>query len=120
LNAFLKSLSGLLQGVYLFSVVIIFASLNSVIAARKEPNAVTSYETVTSTLVSIFTICLVILMYKSSEAAKLLQLAVILVLWVVMLGIVNLGRDRNPKETAMEADTFGHPFEIYCPVLGNG
>jgi hypothetical protein len=120
INAFLKALSGLLQGVYLFCVVIMFASLNSIIVARNEPNAVTSYEAIIATLVSVFTICPVILMYKASETAKPLQLGIIIVLWIVMLAIVNLGRDRNLNETAMEAETFGHPFEVYCPVLGNG
>ncbi|RYP16395.1 hypothetical protein DL765_005175 [Monosporascus sp. GIB2] len=136
LVAFLETLNDLAYGVFLFSIAVMFASLHYVIVARNDPNSVTTYETITSTLVSVFSICPAILMYQmarwkadretrpedklKTKQAKRLQLVILFVLWALMLAIVNLGRDRDPNATAIEAGSIGHPFELFCPVLAEG
>ncbi|KAK4038128.1 hypothetical protein C8A01DRAFT_48188 [Parachaetomium inaequale] len=128
LDAFLATLSDLVMGVFVFAAVVASASLHSILQVRNEANfSVTTYEIVTATLVTVFAVCPATLLYslggindQDGIGPRPLLRAVFFALWALMLAVVNLGRATDPSRAALEAGVIGHPFEVYCQVIGTG
>jgi hypothetical protein len=142
LEAFEGALSDLIVGVFVFSFAVMCASLNSMVTALDEPNSVTTYDVVTGTLVSIFSVCPATLLYclsgqnlgddeggeesehtsdkNSRKTFRYLVRAIFFALWILMLAVVNLAQTTDPSKDALEAGSFGEPFEVYCQVIGSG
>jgi hypothetical protein len=72
-------------------------------------------------LVTIFSVSPATLLYCLSEQAegpKLRLRLVLFALWSLMIAVVNLGRTTDPSKAALKAGKIGHPFELYCQVIG--
>jgi hypothetical protein len=135
LDAFHGALPDLVLGVFVFSFAVMIASLMSIVTAHGEPDSVTTYDIVTGVLVAVFSVCPATLLYcqsgqflgkddKSEDGEdkifKNLLRAILFALWVLMLAVVNLGQRTDPSKEALEAGSVGHPFEVYCQVIGSG
>ncbi|KAK4111074.1 hypothetical protein N656DRAFT_799374 [Canariomyces notabilis] len=123
LDSFLGTVSDLVQGVFVFSVAIMIASLHSIVKVLDQSDySVTTYEIVTAMLVTIFSVCPATLLYAiggNSKGPKPILRPILLVIWILMLAVVNLGRTTDPSRQALAANTIGHPFEVYCQVIGS-
>jgi hypothetical protein len=123
LDSFLGTVSDLVQGVFVFSVAIMIASLHSIVKVLDQSDySVTTYEIVTAMLVTIFSVCPATLLYAmggNSKGPKPILRPILLAIWILMLAVVNLGRTTDPSRQALAANTIGHPFEVYCQVIGS-
>ncbi|KXX79943.1 hypothetical protein MMYC01_202308 [Madurella mycetomatis] len=120
--AFLATIGDLVQGVFIFAIAIICASLHSILRVLEDDFSVTTYEVVTAVLVTIFAVCPATLLYSlggNSKGPKPLLRVILFAVWVLMLAVVNIGRKTDPSREALQAGTIGHPFELYCQVIGN-
>ncbi|GAB1312800.1 hypothetical protein MFIFM68171_03010 [Madurella fahalii] len=120
---FLATVGDLVQSVFIFAIAIICASLNSILRAIEDDYSVTTYEVVTAVLVTVFAVCPATLLYSvggDSKGPKPLLRGVLFAVWVLMLAVVNLGRTTDPSREAFQSGTIGHPFELYCQVIGDG
>ncbi|KAK4154396.1 hypothetical protein C8A00DRAFT_14475 [Chaetomidium leptoderma] len=124
LGAFLGTLGDLIMGAFVFSLVVVIASLHSIFQVRGDEDfSVTTYEIVTAMLVTVFSVCSATLLYCLAEhgkGPKVLLRAVLFALWALMLAVVNIGRTTDPSAAALQSGTIGHPFELYCQVIGTG
>lgn len=121
--AFLATVGDLVQGVFVFAIAIMCASLHSILRVLEDDFSVTTYEVVTAMLVTIFAVCPATLLYcvgGNSKGPKPLLRVILFAVWILMLAVVNIGRKTDPSREAFQAGTIGHPFELYCQVIGNG
>ena len=105
------------------------ASLYGTLKAQGEPDSVTTYDVTTGVLVTVFSVCPPTLLYCQNErflseskggrrTVKFILRVALFALWALMLVVVNLGLQSDPSKEALAAGKMGHPFEVYCQVIG--
>ena len=121
-KAFTSTLGDMVQGVYVFSIAVMAASLYTILRVTRDNDlSVSRYDIVTSILVSILATCPATALYAiggQGKGPQYLLRAILLAMWCVMLAVVNLGQNTDPSMVAVQKGKVAVPFDVLCEVMG--